>query len=117
MNIDQNSKPRNDDDAANRPHWLERLLMPIVAPHLREEVLGDLHERYALRVTRLGEVKARRRYWRDVLAYVRPRFIKRNPSEFPMPTNTTMLRNYLKSPFEILSRTKRIPLLTSVDWP
>ena len=78
------------------PHWLDKLLLWLVAPHLREEVLGDLHERYALRVTRLGEVKARRRYWRDVLAYVRPRFIKRNPSEFPTPTNTTMLRNYLK---------------------
>lgn len=111
MNIDQNSKPRDDDDATNRPHWLDHLLMLLVAPHLREEVLGDLHERYAMRAQRLGQIQARRHYWREVLAYVRPQFIKRKSSDFPEPTYTDMLRNYLKIAFRTLSRNKLYTVL------
>ncbi|GAB3698894.1 ABC transporter permease [Spirosoma flavus] len=78
------------------PRLADRLLRLFCAPHLQEEVLGDLHERYVMRAERSGKAKARRRYWLDVLAYMRPEFIRRKPSEYPQPTNTTMLRNYLK---------------------
>ncbi|MFD2573024.1 ABC transporter permease [Spirosoma soli] len=83
------------------PKWLDKLLTKLVAPHLREEVLGDIHERYALRVQRLGERKARTTYWREALAYMRPEFIKHKHSDpayrqYPNPTNTAMLRSYLK---------------------
>ncbi|GAB3494821.1 ABC transporter permease [Spirosoma knui] len=88
------------------PKWPDKLLNWLVAPHLREEVLGDIHERYALRVKRLGERRARRSYWREVLAYVRPEFIKRQPSTYPNPTNTDMLRNYLKIALRNLARHK-----------
>ncbi|GAB3794620.1 ABC transporter permease [Spirosoma humi] len=93
------------------PPWLNTLLGWFVAPHLREEVLGDLHERYALRVQRLGERRARLTYWREVLAYVRPSFIKRKSTdptyrEYPKPANTAMLRNYLTIAFRTLSRNK-----------
>ncbi|GAB3794618.1 ABC transporter permease [Spirosoma humi] len=88
------------------PPWLNTLLGWFVAPHLREEVLGDLHERYALRVQRLGERRARLTYWREVLAYVRPSFIKRKPSAYPNPTNTDMLRNYLKIAWRNLIKQK-----------
>ena len=62
------------------PKWLDKLLTWLVAPHLQEEVLGDIHERYALRLRRLGERKARLTYWREVLAYVRPSMIRRKPT-------------------------------------
>lgn len=88
------------------PRFADRLLSWFCAPHLHEEVLGDLHERYALRVKRRGEVSANRRYWLDVLTYVRPEFIRRQPSQYPQPTNTTMLRNYLKIAFRNLARNK-----------
>ncbi|WP_020598890.1 ABC transporter permease [Spirosoma panaciterrae] len=88
------------------PRFADRLLTWFCAPHLHEEVLGDLHERYALRVKRRGEVSANRRYWLDVLAYVRPEFIRRQPEQYPQPTNTTMLRNYLKIAFRNLARNK-----------
>ena len=78
------------------PKLADRLLAWFCAPHLREDVLGDLHERFALRNAREGVRNARRRYWRDVLAYVRPEFIRRQPEVYPQPTNTTMLRNYIK---------------------
>ncbi|MBD2755206.1 ABC transporter permease [Spirosoma validum] len=88
------------------PRFADRLLRLFCAPHLREEVLGDLHERYVLRVARLGVTKAQRRYWLDVLAYVRPSIIRRKPSEYSQPTNTDMLRNYLKITFRTLTRNK-----------
>ncbi|GAB4032150.1 permease prefix domain 2-containing transporter [Spirosoma gilvum] len=88
------------------PRLADRLLTWFCAPHLREEVLGDLHERYVLRVKHLGETRARRRYWLDMLAYIRPEFINRKPDQFPQPTNTIMLRNYLKIAFRNLTRNK-----------
>ncbi|WP_020598891.1 ABC transporter permease [Spirosoma panaciterrae] len=90
----------------NPPPLADRLLTWFCAPHLREEVLGDLHERYILRVQQRGEVRARRHYWLDVLAYIRPEFIRRQPQEYPKPTNTTMLRNYLKIAWRNLIREK-----------
>jgi putative ABC transport system permease protein len=79
------------------PRWADQLLNWLVAPHLEEEVLGDMHERYYLRAKRLGEDKARRYYWREVLTYVRPAFMKRKPSEYPSTSifSTDMIQNYL----------------------
>ncbi|GAB4018369.1 ABC transporter permease [Spirosoma koreense] len=90
----------------NPPRFADRLLTWFCAPHLVEEVLGDLHERYTLRVRQVGAARARRRYWLDVLAYVRPEFINRQPTvgmphqryseDYPNPEVTDMLRNYVK---------------------
>ncbi|CCH52419.1 Macrolide export ATP-binding/permease protein macB [Fibrisoma limi BUZ 3] len=88
------------------PKWPNRLLNRLIAPHLREEVLGDIHERYALRVQRLGERAARRTYWREVLAYVRPGFIRCKPNQYPNPSHTDMLRNYLKIAWRNLTKSK-----------
>ena len=76
------------------PRWLDRLLERFCAPHLLEEVLGDLHERYYLRVQRVGEAKANQQYWREVLAYLRPSVIKRPASQPPKPIPMDMLKNY-----------------------
>ena len=98
------------------PKLADRLLAWFCAPHLREDVLGDLHERFALRNAREGVRNARRRYWRDVLAYVRPEFIRRQKqTEIPLfpytetyskPANTTMIRNYLKIAWRTLLKHK-----------
>ncbi|GAB3895812.1 ABC transporter permease [Spirosoma agri] len=98
-----NPFPRN---RTGPPKWVDTLLGWLVAPQLREEVLGDLHERYARRVQRLGPAKARRLYWREVLAYLRPSFIKRQPGEYPQPTTIAMFANYLTIAFRTLSRHK-----------
>jgi putative ABC transport system permease protein len=88
------------------PRLADRLLKLVCAPHLLEEVLGDLHERYVLRTQEWGETNARRRYWREVLAYARPAFIKRQPNGYPNPTTMDMLRNYLKIAWRNLIRAK-----------
>jgi putative ABC transport system permease protein len=88
------------------PRLPDKLLNWLVAPHLREEVLGDMHERFYRRAEKLGEADARRRYWREVLAYMRPAFIKRRPTEYSKPSNTVMLRNYFKIAFRNLVKQK-----------
>ena len=100
------------------PRWLDKLLTWLVAPHLREEVLGDMHERYYRRMQQLGETKARQRYGREVLAYVRPSIIKRKPSgryvsppayrEYPSTSvfNINMIRNYLTIAFRNLVKNR-----------
>ncbi|MEO0333254.1 MAG: permease prefix domain 2-containing transporter, partial [Bacteroidota bacterium] len=53
------------------PKWIDELLERFCAPELLEEVLGDLHERYYLRVQKEGVRKARKGYWQEVFAYMR----------------------------------------------
>lgn len=53
---------QNESKNSIPPTCIDKLLNRFIAPHLREEVLGDLHEPYALRAKRLGENKARQRY-------------------------------------------------------
>ncbi|GAB3557454.1 ABC transporter permease [Spirosoma fluminis] len=93
------------------PRWPDKLLNWLVAPHLREEVLGDLHERYALRVQRLGAPKARATYWREVFAYMRPSIMKREQPDYPNPLLTDMLRNYFKTAWRNLLKNRFYSLI------
>ncbi len=85
----------------------------LIAPHLREEILGNLQERYVRRVHNQGVSKARRRYWLESLAYLRPAFIKRQKNEYSSTTGQLapiyshdMIRNYLKIALRNLRRQK-----------
>ena len=93
------------------PRWLDKLLERFCAPHLLEEVLGDLHERYYLRVQRLGEAKARKQYWGEVLAYMRPAIFKCRSSQYTKPIFTDMLRNYFKIARRNVYRSKAYSLI------
>ncbi len=84
------------------PRWASRLLETFCAPHLIEEVQGDLEERFGRRVALFGARVARRQYVAEVLGFLRPRLggpfaLKRQPREFLSPFfyNPDMLRNYL----------------------
>ncbi|MGM9507712.1 ABC transporter permease [Larkinella sp. GY13] len=93
------------------PRWLDRLLTWFIAPHLREEVMGDMHERFHLRAERLGESEARQQYWREVLAYLRLSNLKRKPSEYPNPTPIAMLSNHFKIAFRNLMGGKSFSII------
>ncbi len=54
------------------PHLADRLLKLFCAADRLEEVQGDLHEEFAWQVRRVGERRARMRYWRDVLGFLKP---------------------------------------------
>ncbi len=86
------------------PRWAERLLEFFCAPHLLEEVQGDLHERYQRQVALFGEEIARRQYVWNVLSFIRPFALKRKKTEFSTTFlySPTMLINYLKIAFRNL---------------
>ncbi len=100
------------------PRWADRLLEGFVAPHLLEELQGDLHEEFSYQVTRIGERRARWRYVCDVLGFIKPFAIKRkrtvrprtnvNFGEYSTPflLNPAMLRNYIKIALRNLVKNK-----------
>jgi ABC-type antimicrobial peptide transport system permease subunit len=91
---------------AGPPRWAERLLAWCCPPGLLEDVQGDLQEVFVRQARAEGAGKARRAYWRAVLAYVRPFYLTRKPKPYPKPLFTDMLRNYLTVALRSLLRRK-----------
>ncbi|RIV21321.1 ABC transporter permease [Fibrisoma montanum] len=88
------------------PRWATRLLRWFCAPHRLDEMEGDLNELFHERVATVGVQKARWRYIRDVVSLMRPSLIKRQKSEYPRPTHTDMIRNYLTVAFRNLAKNR-----------
>ncbi|WP_229311110.1 ABC transporter permease [Larkinella soli] len=106
------------------PAWADRLLKWLTPPHLREELLGDLHEQFAEQAEAVGSRKARRLYALEVLKFVRPFYIRerlRHLARLSEPDAgyarkeihrpaffhpTDMFRNYLKIAFRNLWKSK-----------
>ncbi|MDR6808321.1 putative ABC transport system permease protein [Dyadobacter sp. BE34] len=95
------------------PRWLDKLATRICAPHLREELLGDLHERYALRHRRTGARKANFFFLREVSALLRPSIMRRQPSRYGSPSafSRDMLRNYFKIGSRVLVKNSGYSLI------
>ncbi|MFN8348354.1 MAG: permease prefix domain 2-containing transporter [Spirosomataceae bacterium] len=83
---------------ARPPRLADRFLRWFCAPHLLEEVQGDLHEEFEYQVKRVGLQRARWCYWRDVSGFFQPRYIKRPKSPYPTTYlySPSMLQNYFK---------------------
>jgi putative ABC transport system permease protein len=99
-----NRKTRREGVAP--PAWADRLLEWCCAPHLLEEVQGDLHERFYRRVAAFGARQARRQYAREVLGFLRPVFFKRKPRAYSPPHLADMLKNYFTVALRNLQRHK-----------
>ncbi|GAB3949019.1 ABC transporter permease [Spirosoma harenae] len=86
------------------PKLADRFLRVFLSPERLEEVQGDLHEEFAWQVKRIGERPARWRYWWDVLGFIKPFAIKRQPNDFIKTPflNLTMYRNYFAIAFRQL---------------
>jgi putative ABC transport system permease protein len=89
------------------PHWATRLLQWYCAPHLLEEVQGDLQEEFDFQVTQVGVTKAKMDYVRNVVGFIKPFAIKRKKSPKSNPTiHMNMLRHYATVAFRNLIRQK-----------
>ncbi|GAB3995479.1 ABC transporter permease [Spirosoma daeguense] len=90
------------------PRPADKLLEWFCAPHLLEEIQGDLYERYVRDVQRSGQAGANRLYWLNVLRFVRPFALKRQANDYQTPffLSPLMLRNYLKTSFRSLAKNK-----------
>jgi predicted permease len=120
----QNSKPQDPRKPdAHPPRWAERLLERVAAPHIREELLGDLFELFQKRNQRHGRTKARLLYVLDMLLLLHPRLWREQPNlksryqtiYYPQTSRTAMLSNYLKVAFRKLSRHKSYALINAVS--
>lgn len=97
------------------PRWADRMLEWFVAPPLREDVQGDLHEVFYQQVEEIGLPRARRQFVRAIFHYCSPYFLKsarysqkppfHSPVNSSQPT-TTMIRNYFKVASRNLGRNK-----------
>ncbi|MGA0555199.1 ABC transporter permease [Larkinella sp. VNQ87] len=100
------------------PRWADRLLELFCAPHLLEEVQGDLYERFLRNGRRFGWPCARRQYGREVLSFLRPRaggpFFRKQPSNEYSTTylvQPAMLRNYFKTAWRNLVKNRFYALI------
>lgn len=77
------------------PRWATRLLHWYCAPHLLEEVQGDLEEEFEYQVQHAGLRKARLDYARNIVEFIKPFAIKRKTSSTPDPLlNMDMYKHY-----------------------
>ena len=88
------------------PRWADRLLEWFCAPHLLEEVQGDLHERFQKNVRLFGEKSARWDYIISVLGFIRPFALRRKTEASTSIYIQIMIRNYFKIAFRNLLKYK-----------
>ncbi|CCG98186.1 protein of unknown function DUF214 [Fibrella aestuarina BUZ 2] len=100
------------------PRLPDRLLEWFCAPHLLEDVQGDLHEVFHRRQAQVGLSKARREFTISVLRHLTPFFLRRQPVdvEYPSPSllSVSMLRNYLTIALRTLAHNKAYSVINVV---
>jgi putative ABC transport system permease protein len=98
------------------PRWADRLLEWFVAPHLLEDVQGDLYEVFYKQVGEVGSTKAKREFVWAVLNYLNPFFFRRKNPEYSSPSllSIDMFRNYLTIAFRTLAHNKVYSLINVV---
>ena len=107
------------------PQWAERLLARIAAPHLREELQGDLEELFRSRLQRYSYAQARLLYLLDLLLLLHPRLFRQqtpggskarnaafNQPPHPLSVNQMMLRSYLIIACRNIARSKSFSAIT-----
>ena len=87
------------------PAWAERFLEWYCAPELLEDLLGDLHELYGMRLRGKGVFYARTHFILDVFLFLKP-YVFRRRSQLPR-RNLNLFRHYLKTGFRNVNRDKQ----------
>jgi putative ABC transport system permease protein len=72
--------PLTDFSKAQPPRWATMLLRYLCAPHLLEEIEGDLEEEFDYQIGQVGVRRARLGYIRNVFGFMKPFAIKRKSS-------------------------------------
>ena len=77
------------------PRWASRLLTWICAPHLLEEIHGDLLEEYQYQLRKNGPRKAYWDYVFSVIGFIQPFAMRKKTADHHSPLiNFVMLKNY-----------------------
>lgn len=88
------------------PRWATWMLRCVCPAHLANELEGDLSELFEQRVRSVGVRRARWRYIKDVVSLLRPSLLKEKPNQYPNPSLTDMLHNYMKIAFRNFSKNR-----------
>jgi putative ABC transport system permease protein len=105
--IDQTKRRMTNFRYPSPPSWATRLLRWYCAPHMLEEIEGDLYEEFIYQVKHIGLKRAKRNYVSNVLRFIRPFAIKRKtpPTSTPF-LNMNIYNHYLKVAVRNLFRQK-----------
>jgi putative ABC transport system permease protein len=85
---------KNNQPIATPPRWATKLLHWYCAPHLLEEVQGDLEEEFEFQVNQIGVTKARLDYIRNVFGFIKPFALKRKKSPHSNSFKMNMIKHY-----------------------
>jgi putative ABC transport system permease protein len=97
------------------PRWATRLLRWYCAPHLIEEVEGDLQEEFDYQLQHAGLQKARLDYIRSVIGFIKPFAIKRKSSSTSTSfLSMNMIKHYLTVAIRNLVRQKAFSCINVV---
>ncbi|MDH5398646.1 MAG: permease prefix domain 2-containing transporter [Cyclobacteriaceae bacterium] len=94
------------------PRWASRLLKWYCAPHLLEEIQGDLEEEFEYQKKLNGPKKARLDYIFNVLRFMRPFALKRKQNQYPKTVyHMNMSRHYLLLAYRNVLREKAFSII------
>ncbi len=83
-----------------RPPWLAKRIFHFYCDDpLKEEIAGDLEERFLDHLEAYGHRRARQKYWFNVLKFFRWHTLKRRRSNRYTQNNIAMFKNYFKIAF------------------
>lgn len=90
------------------PKWADFILEKCIAPHLLEDIQGDLYEVFYKHVKQNGIARARREYALSAFLYLKPFFLKRRKSVYSTSSlfSHDMIKNYFKIAFRTLAKNK-----------
>lgn len=104
-------KPPDRKAGSQPPRWAARLLEWVCAPHLVEEIQGDLYERFRRRDRLFGSRYARQQYVWEVIQFLQPQFLKRKSNSTSNPPSLDMLRNYFTIAYRTILQQKSYALI------
>lgn len=94
------------------PAWAEHFLEWYCAPELLEDLLGDLHELYGMRLHEKGVFYARTHFILDVFLFLKP-YVFRRRRRVPQ-RNFNLFRHYLKTGFRNVNRDKQYLVINTL---
>ncbi len=95
----------NNTSQPRPPVWAQRFFEWYCTPELLEDLLGDLHELYFMRMRDKGIFYARTRFVLDVFLFLKPYVFRRRRLQLRESYN--LFRHYLKTGFRNVNRDKQ----------
>ncbi len=96
----------NQTEKRYPPRLAERFFYWYCDDPLKEEIAGDMEERFWDHYEELGASKAKRKYWLNVLKFIKWHTLKRRNSNRYTQNNLTMVKNNFKVAFRNIQRHK-----------